>query len=151
MARFMFEVESSSFERTVAVAHADLLCNSMLFSVLCNRVLFSVPMDGSMARKSLLGAVDTSVEIEAGHSGNTSDTESSTLVGVVVAPDTEKVKVEASEVVVEPAEKPVNVVTTASSMKLVHIEEEAEERDCEYIAPLICVPNRTEEVPRAYT
>ncbi len=56
MAEVEFEIEGESFARKVAVAHAGMLCD---------KVLFSVPMDGSMARKLLVDAVRASDDMEA--------------------------------------------------------------------------------------
>ena len=56
MAEVEFEIEGESLMRKVAVAHAGMLCD---------KVLFSVPMDGSMARKLLVDAVRASDVKEA--------------------------------------------------------------------------------------
>jgi len=69
-AKVRFTVNEKTFEQVVAVARQGMLNN---------KVLFSVPMDDSMAMRLLLGAVDPSsiCEGEAGHSGDTPDTQSS--------------------------------------------------------------------------
>ncbi len=107
MADVQFEIEGISSVRRVAVARADMLCD---------KVLFSVPMDDSMARKLLLGAVETpDIGVEAGHSGDTPDTQTFTSVDAVVAPGGKEVGGETSKITLEQTEEQasVNVVTRA--------------------------------------
>ncbi len=71
MAEVVFEIESRTFVKRVAVAQEGMLNG---------KVLFAVPMDDSMAKRLLLGAAPLPDDqgSGAGHSGDTPDTQSST-------------------------------------------------------------------------
>ncbi len=78
MAEVEFEIEGESFARKVAVAHAGMLCD---------KVLFSVPMDGSMARKLLMDAVRASDDMEAKVVGSEDVPEDQTPAELNVGPE----------------------------------------------------------------
>ena len=103
-----FEIDDTIFESRVAVAQQGMLNG---------KVLFSVPMDGPMAKRLLLGAASLlpKNEGEAGHSGDTPDTQSSSLEDAEVALSTDEV-VDASQSIHEHSEDAqVRVVTRAGS------------------------------------
>ncbi len=130
MADVQFEIEGISSVRRVAVARADMLCD---------KVLFSVPMDDSMARKLLLGAVETpNIGVEAGHSGDTPDTQISTSVDAVVALSGKEVGGETSKITLEQTEEQasVNVVTRAGRWMESLAAETAAQRDRDTVPPV---------------